>query len=402
MHNAHCYCEAFSLTAGMSAGIRDFRVFVLRRAGREMRATGRLQTLPGGARSSLGARVDALLADCGQDTPPHVVGALPFSADEPEVLYQPAHVAHGRFEPGTTGTLTPPSIAQERPSASAYADMVRAALASIATPGTGGLHKVVLARQIVLQLAHGFDPLALLDALSTDPQIAAYCLELDADPAGQQHLFMGATPELLVSRKGDAVFSEPLAGSIPRGRDPQQDEERAATLLASEKDRREHRITVEYILDLLAPHCAQLDTPGGMGLRSTASMWHLGTKIEGRLKSADGPSALELAALLHPTPAVGGYPLDKALATIQRLEPHSRGLYAGTIGHVDRNGDGEWYVAIRCAQIEGDRMTLHAGAGIVEGSIPEEEVRETAAKFRAMLRAVGIADTPFHRASVHA
>src|SRR5690606_24003573 len=137
---------------------------------------------------------------------------------------------------------------------------------------------------------------------------------------------------------GLAVRSEPLAGSIPRGRNPAQDRERAETLLGSAKDRHEHAITVEYILDLLAPLCAQLHAPNGTELRSTASMWHLGTRIEGALKSGDGPSAAGLAAILHPTPAVGGCPRDLALAAIRDLEKSDRGYYAGAVGYVDAKG----------------------------------------------------------------
>jgi isochorismate synthase len=119
-------------------------------------------------------------------------------------------------------------------------------------------------------------------------------------------------------------------------------------------------------------------------------MWHLGTRIEGRLKQADMPSAAGLAALLHPTPAVGGFPRERALEVIRELEPTGRGFYAGAVGWCDQTGDGEWHVALRCAELRPGRLTLHSGAGIVEGSEPTEEAAETSAKFVAILDALGI------------
>ena len=262
--------------------------------------------------------------------------------------------------------------------------MVRAPGLIATGSGDEALRKVAFA-QAVLRSTRAAGPRAP-SGKSGRSRITAY--RIDLDPQGRRRA--GADrrdPELLASRKGHFA-SEPLADPRATGAGPGAGPE----LLASEKDRREHAITVEYVLDTLAPHCGDLQRPGGMGLRSTTTMWHLGTRIEGRLKSPDGPSALGLAALLHPTPAVGGYPRDAALAAIARLEPHDRGFYAGAIGHVDAAGDGEWHVALRCAEVTGAQITLHAGAGIVAGSVPDDEVHETAAKFRAMLRAFGIPD----------
>lgn len=371
-------------------------VFVLRRAGRELCATGLRHRLRPGERATLDRRVREALEGTAGQGPGTLVGALPFEPGRPELLYQPEQLLSRELPPRETGAgsmgLFSDRDLREIPSRAEYAAMVERALSRIA--GGNGLRKVVLSRQVVLEAAQQPDFERLLAILSLDPDITAYRLDLQPDRGGEPRLLMGATPELLVSRSGRMVASEPLAGSIPRGREPAQDRERARALMASDKDRREHAITVEYILDLLAPLCSELGSPGGMGLRSTATMWHLGTRIEGRLKSADAPTSAGLAALLHPTPAVGGHPRDRALEAIRELESHDRGFYAGAVGHVDSHGDGEWYVALRCAQIEGPRITLHAGAGIVEGSVPDDEVHETAAKFRAMLRALGVTDKP--------
>jgi isochorismate synthase len=152
-------------------------------------------------------------------------------------------------------------------------------------------------------------------------------------------------------------------------------------------------MVVESILDTLTPYCADLSTPEGTGLRATASMWHLGTRIVGRLKDTSLSSAF-FAALLHPTPAVCGLPRKLAHAQITELEPYDRDFYAGAVGWCDSAGDGRWYVSIRCAEIDGDEARLYAGAGIVPGSTPEGEVAETAAKFKAMLDAFGIESVP--------
>lgn len=348
----------------------------------------------------LDARAREMLGGC-EGPSPVLVGAIPFDSDGRELIYEPRAITRlprPAAAPDAANVAAPAyrsDSAEDARSARDYAEMVRAALGLIATgSGDEALRKVVLSRKLSFEAPAPPDREGLLASLANDPGITAYRIDLDPAGDGDGPVLIGATPELLASRKGLTVASEPLAGSIPRGRDPVQDRARGQSLLASEKDRREHAITVEYVLDTLAPHCDDLRRPGGMGLRSTATMWHLGTRIEGRLKSADGPSALGLAALLHPTPAVGGYPRDAALAAIARLEAHDRGFYSGAVGHVDAAGDGEWHVALRCAEVRGPQITLHAGAGIVAGSVPDDEVHETAAKFRAMLRAFGIPDAP--------
>ncbi len=139
---------------------------------------------------------------------------------------------------------------------------------------------------------------------------------------------------------------------------------------------------------MLGRYCSGLDVPAEPEVVGTPTMWHLSTRISGRV-GEDGPSSLELAEALHPTPAVCGVPLDRARDTIARLEPEDRGYYAGLVGWTGLDGDGEWVVTIRCAEVSDRTARLFAGAGIVAGSEPEAEVAETSAKFRTLLRALG-------------
>jgi len=322
-----------------------------------------------------------------------LIGALPFDRDGEVVLVQPEQVKWGSGRDWADPVATPSGIGirtlTECPPASVYADRVRRALQAMAVAPEGALRKVVLARALRIEADAPVDPLVIAARLAADTSVTTFLADLSADGAGSGTL-VGATPELLLSRQGRKVLSHPLAGSARRHADGVEDRRAAESLLASEKDRREHALVVEAILDLLAPYCARLGTPDGTGLRSTATMWHLGTRIEGALKSDDAPSVAGLAALLHPTPAVGGYPRDAALERIRELEPEGRGYYAGALGWVDARGDGEWHVTLRCATVEGNSLVLHAGAGIVPGSDPEAEVAETAAKFRAMVLALGV------------
>ncbi|MBV8195610.1 MAG: chorismate-binding protein, partial [Candidatus Dormibacteraeota bacterium] len=146
----------------------------------------------------------------------------------------------------------------------------------------------------------------------------------------------------------------------------------------------------DAVADTLAPFCSELEVDRQPSLHATATLWHLRTSIRGRLRD-DSPDALTLAAALHPTPAVCGMPPDAALSLIRELEPFDRRFYAGIVGWVDARGDGEWVIALRCAEIMGRTARLYAGAGIVSGSDPAAEDREADVKFGAMLRALGVA-----------
>jgi isochorismate synthase len=188
---------------------------------------------------------------------------------------------------------------------------------------------------------------------------------------------VGASPELLVLRTGREVWSQPMAGTAPR--------EHAAALRASGKDDREHRAVVEAVVAGLTPYCDELRAAASPEVVPFPSVVHLATEITGTLHEP-APSALDLALALHPTPAVGGTPRTAALELIQRVEGFDRGRYAGPVGWVDANGDGEWAVALRGAELEGTRARLVAGAGVVAGSDADAEWAETAAKLEPMLR----------------
>ena len=258
----------------------------------------------------------------------------------------------------------------------AWTESVRRILSAI---DAGEVRKVVLARQLVVEAGAPFDRLAILDRLRRGhPSCFTYA-------AGG---FVGASPELLVRRRGDDVASCPMAGTVQRGATPEEDEALTATLRRSVKEAEEHRLLVEAVVSALAPVCVGPPAAGEPDVVRFPTVAHLATRVSGVLREP-APSALALAGLLHPTPAVGGLPRVEALAAIAALEEFDRGLYAGPVGWVDANGDGEWAVALRGAQLDGRRARLAAGAGIVAGSDPEAEWAETEAKLRPMLAAVG-------------
>ena len=198
---------------------------------------------------------------------------------------------------------------------------------------------------------------------------------------------VGATPELLIRRQDDDVSSLVLGGTVPRGRDAAQDERLGAALLASAKEREEHEYAVVGVRSVLADRCDRLEVEPGPSLMRFANVQHLATWITGRLdaqQAASEHSVLALADALHYTPAVCGTPAETAMELIRDLEAMDRGRYAGPVGWVDARGNGEWGIALRCAQVDGRRARLFAGCGIVAGSDPEAELAETQAKFAAM------------------
>ncbi|MEM7321679.1 MAG: isochorismate synthase [Actinomycetota bacterium] len=246
----------------------------------------------------------------------------------------------------------------------------------------GELLKAVFAREMVLQTDHPIRPRDVVSRLAAVFPSAAIFL-VDG--------FVGASPELLVSRIDDVVRAHPLAGTAARSSDPVVDQRQTAALLASEKDRWEHRITIDWLLDTLLPFCSYVDAEPEPTIVTLANVHHLGTRVEGRLSSPSAP-ILELVAALHPTPAVGGSPQKEALALIAELEQAERGRYAGPVGWVDGGGNGEFAVGLRSAQMGADTedttVRFFAGVGVVGDSDPVAELEETRAKFRAMLGAL--------------
>ncbi len=364
--------------------------FLLRTPRRALEARGCGARLPAGGTATLAARVGAFFADARPGVPV-LVGALPFDPDGDDALHQPLSLT---CPSSAAPTPVSPFVGEvhEEPSPETYARWVREALGAIGQ-GRDPLRKVVLARSLRVQGTEPFDPLSLAARLGQDPGVVPYAVALPTEAGVTPAWLVGASPELLVSRHGLQVVSHPLAGSARRRVDPVEDAAAAQALLASTKDHDEHRYVVEAITDALAPWCVSLQAPARPALERTASMWHLGTRIEATLRDPATPVAALLAAL-HPTPAVCGTPRAAALATIRALEPQSRDFYAGAVGWMDAHGDGEWYVAIRCARVQGHVARVFAGAGIVAGSQPALEVAETAAKFGALLTALGVHAAP--------
>jgi isochorismate synthase len=200
-------------------------------------------------------------------------------------------------------------------------------------------------------------------------------------------VLVGATPELLVRRRGRLVEATPLAGSTQRFGDAARDRASADRLFRSGKDREEHAVVVQDVHHILESFCEDLVHPHEPELLGTANVWHLATPFRGRLHDPS-VTALELVAALHPTPAVCGSPRETAREALEDLEPIERGGYAGPVGWMDAHGDGEWAIALRCAEITGSMARLFAGAGIVADSEPEAELDETERKFRALLDAL--------------
>ncbi|MEY9853058.1 menaquinone-specific isochorismate synthase [Leifsonia sp. EB41] len=199
---------------------------------------------------------------------------------------------------------------------------------------------------------------------------------------------VGSSPETLVRVHHGTVTARVLAGTMSRGRDAESDRESALALAGSAKDQGEHRFAVASVLDALRPHSADLGASDEPFTLKLPNLWHLATDIAGTL--SDGSSSLDLADALHPTAAVAGTPTPEALALIRELEPFDRGRYAGPVGWVGGDGDGEWAIALRCAQLgETGDLTAYAGAGIVADSDPAKEYAETTMKFRPIVEAFG-------------
>jgi menaquinone-specific isochorismate synthase len=269
-------------------------------------------------------------------------------------------------------------------SATGYADMVKDAIALMAPPGAT-LRKVVLSRPIQVRLRGQLALSAVLRRLRAgEPNCAIFSMPV---PDGS---FFGASPELLVARHGSRVSSHPLAGTVPRGETARADADAQRGLAGSAKNRAEHRFVVEDIAAALKPFCAELSVPPEPSVVAFRSVAHLGTRIEGQLTGAEPTGVLELLRQLHPTPAVGGTPRTEALAFIAAHEAGERGHWAGPVGWVGANGDGEWMIGIRSAELDPEEamLRLRAGGGIVADSDPAAEAAEADVKLATVLDAV--------------
>ncbi len=303
-----------------------------------------------------------------------------FSAEAPRgspSLGWPASVAHGgppqenpNDESGGAGKAGGPDQFDVKtwPSHQGWRASVERALQHIED---GRIAKVVLARQVTIETNRPIRLGLILRRLaSLYPTCTVFCVDG----------FIGASPELLISRYDDVVVSHPLAGTVaPDGGD----------LMGSAKERDEHRLVVDAVARVLAPLCSDLTVPESPAILKLRNVLHLGSLIEGRLRlPSAAPDALGLAALLHPTPAVAGTPRSEALGVIAELETIERGLFSGPVGWVDAAGNGEWVLGIRSATVHGNRAELFAGAGIVAGSDPDSELEETQLKLQPLLAAI--------------
>lgn len=260
-------------------------------------------------------------------------------------------------------------------------DYEKAVESAIARISAGELSKVVLARDLTGTLAPGSDIRSMVTELAH-----AYpdCWTFAIDG------LYGASPETLVSVRGGVVDARVLAGTAARGADPSSDEVAASGLATSRKDLDEHAFAVRSVTDVLRPLTSHLIAAEAPFTLRLANLWHLATDVSGEV--AAGVSALDLAAALHPTAAVAGSPTAAAVALIAELEPFDRGRYAGAVGWVGANGEGEWAIALRCVSVNGETVTAHAGAGIVADSVAATELRETQMKFRPVLDALAPLD----------
>ncbi|QIS23307.1 isochorismate synthase [Nocardia terpenica] len=315
-----------------------------------------------------------------------VVGALAFDPRRPAALCEPerAERTAGPWRPAALPELPTVQVVTEIPSAAEHVARVTKLVEQLSDPAQP-LRKVVAARSLLAEADAALDPAVVAaHLLARHPRANVFAVDLT--PAGRPGAtLVGATPEVLVARYGDTVTLHPLAGTAPRHADPAIDRERSRELLASTKNRDEHAFVIDWIRERLSPVCRELTIPDGPELLHTAEVWHLATPIRGRLRDP-GTTALDLALLLHPTPAVCGTPTDLALEAIVELE-EDRGFYGGAVGWCDARGDGEWVVAIRCAELSADGRTVRAfaGGGIVAASDPDTELDETTVKLRTLL-----------------
>ena len=325
-----------------------------------------------------------------------IVGAVPFDTSQAARLLLPGRLLVGPPLSNVPPTA-PASQSARRVSVKLMAQERRHFCAGVSTAlreiERGALDKVVLSRTLDVEARGETDiPAVVRRLLLQNAGSYGFALQLRKHESsfGDNAVFFGASPEVVLAKRGARIVSHPLAGSVRRSPEPDEDRERARRLLLSEKDLREHAYVVADVAARLEPECRRLHVPSRPELVQTPTMWHLGTRIDGELSNSRR-SSLQLALLLHPTPAVCGASRGAAQALIADLERRPRGFYTGLVGWCDAQGDGEWALAIRCARGDANGYQLYAGAGIVAGSDPIREWQETEAKLGTLLNALGIA-----------
>lgn len=242
---------------------------------------------------------------------------------------------------------------------------------------SGEVEKVVLARELEGTLAGTQD---LRVAITRLAESYPDCWTFSVDG------LFGSSPETLITVHGQKVTARVLAGTARRGSDTASDLSNAAELASSNKDLDEHGFATRSVVNALAPYAEQLTVSDAPFTLKLPNLWHLATDIAGTL--ASGSNSLDLVFALHPTAAVAGTPTAAAVEVIDDLEPFDRGRYAGPVGWIGAEGDGEWAIALRCAQLSGSTVTAYAGCGIVTDSVAEKELVETEMKFRPIIDAL--------------
>jgi salicylate biosynthesis isochorismate synthase/menaquinone-specific isochorismate synthase len=309
----------------------------------------------------LTVNVDAAPDDTPSDVMGRVRARLDSLSDGTLPLLDPSPA--GRYD---VVSVMPPSH---------YEEAVARAVARIRA---GQLEKIVLARDVEVRAPAAHEPAAVLGLLREEFP-ACYVFAVGRGDA----VFLAASPELLIRREGQRASTVALAGSSRRSADPAVDDHLGEQLLHSDKDRHENAIVARRIARLLAPYSVWVTAAPEPGLVRVANIQHLGAPIRAQLATPMG--AVELAGLLHPTPAVGGEPRELAEPLIPALEGLDRGWYAGPVGWTDAVGDGEFCVALRCALLRDRVAHLYAGCGIVRDSDPASELAETEVKLQALL-----------------
>lgn len=364
----------------------DVGDFVFKRNGVGLVATGTADRIALADVSSALAGVETVDQVGRRGTGAIAVGAIPFDRVD-ATLRIPRRIIgvdqHGAWiteisgaEPGEPDRIDPPVVDRVM----GHDEWNEAVSAILEHIDGGDVEKVVLSRRVIIEATTDFDPAAVIRRLAADrPDAWVY-----ADGG-----FVGVTPELLIARVGTKIRSLPMAGTLPASR--------AAELAATPRLVHEFQVVVDTIADTLHEACHDLVASPPAPIRA-GNVAHLSSEVTGTLADPSR-SALDLAMTLHPTPAVGGTPLVEALELIEKLEPTARGRYAGPVGWVDAAGDGEFAVALRCAEIDGRRAVLYAGNGIVAGSDPRDEWEETVAKLVAMRRVLESAVVTAEQAS---
>ncbi|MEV4362562.1 isochorismate synthase [Nonomuraea sp. NPDC049625] len=278
--------------------------------------------------------------------------------------------------------LLPGTTMIEVPSASEWKALVAHTTEQIAR---GRFDKAVLARQLRITSPWGYDLASVLGSLrDTQPGSTVFAV------AAYGHAFVGATPERLVGLRGGRAESMSLAASMPRGATPAEDACLRSALLQDDKSRREQRIVTATLRHAFDQVCRTVTVPDEPHVLDLPNLRHLHTRIVGEIADPETASVLDLVERLHPSPAVGGHPRQAALEWVRDAEPFDRGWYAGPVGWMNDEQEGEFAVAIRSAHVQDETATLYAGCGIVAGSDPEAELEETRLKFRPMLNALAI------------